>query len=184
MLTKHLRELQRQADVIEQFKNKIVYYIYHIPGKKIGCTKNPKGRTKQQGAENYEILETHTDINIASKREIELQIQYGYKVDTCTYYDSTKEFKIENAIKAGKVSATKSWQQNRERELQKCSKAGKVNAKLNGKPVIMCDMFGNPIKEFINRKVAADFVNGNKASLIQVIDNPNKSYKGYRWKNK
>jgi uncharacterized lipoprotein NlpE involved in copper resistance len=160
-----------------------MYYIYHIPGKKIGCTKNPKSRIKQQGVENYEILETHTDIHIASKREMELQKEYGYKVDSCTYYDSTKEFKIENVIKAGQASATKSWKENRERELQKSSKGGKAVAAITGKPVIMCDINGNPIKEFVNRHAAARFVKGFVPPLLQAIDNPNKSYKGYRWIN-
>jgi hypothetical protein len=158
-----------------------MYYIYHIPGKKIGCTKNPNSRLRQQNANVYEILETHTDIHIASIREIELQKQYGYKVDICTYYDSTKEFKIETVTKAGKAKATKSWKENREIELKKCSKGGKVNAELNGKPVIMCDMNLNHIKEFKNRAEAADFVNGFKSTLVGTIDKSNRSYKGYKW---
>jgi hypothetical protein len=160
-----------------------MYYIYHIKGVKIGCSKNPQNRTRQQGATEYEILETHCDIDVASEREIQLQKQYGYKVDTTTYYNSTKQFKIENVVKAGKVSATKSWKENRDRELEKCSKAGKANAELNGKPVIMCDMNGNPLKYFNNRTEATNHVNGNKAPLIQVIDKLNKSYRGYRWIN-
>jgi len=32
---------------------------------------------REQGFTQYEILETHTDIDIASKREIELQEEYG-----------------------------------------------------------------------------------------------------------
>ena len=58
-----------------------MYYIYHIPGIKIGCSVNPKRRVKAQKYNNYEIIEQHTDINIASEREIELQKQYGYKID-------------------------------------------------------------------------------------------------------
>jgi hypothetical protein len=158
-----------------------MYYIYHIPGKKVGCTKNPNSRLRQQNAETYEILETHSDINIASQREIELQKQYGYKVDTCTYYDSIKQFKVDTVIKAGKASATKSWKENRDREMQKSYKGGKINAELNGKPVIMCDMNGNPIKEFKNRADAAIFVNGFKSTLVGTIDKPNRSYKGYKW---
>jgi hypothetical protein len=158
-----------------------MYYIYHIPGKKIGCTKNPNSRLRQQNAKTYEILETHSDIHIASKREIELQKEYGYKVDNCTYYESIKEFNIKNVIKAGKASAIKSWKENRDREMQKSYKGGKVNAQLNGKPVIMCDMNGNPIKEFKNRADAALFVNGFKSTLVGTIDKPNLSYKGYRW---
>ena len=64
-----------------------MYYIYHIPGKKIGCTKNPNNRTRQQGAKNYEILETHTDIHIASQREIELQKQLAHFVLKKMNYD-------------------------------------------------------------------------------------------------
>ena len=65
-----------------------MYYIYHIPGKKIGVTRNLFIRvTKQQGYQpnEYEVLEQSTDINYISDREIELQKSYGYKVDRQTY---------------------------------------------------------------------------------------------------
>ena len=61
------------------------YIIYHIPGKKIGCTSRIERRMEQQGNPEYTILETHTDINKASEREIELQKEYGYRIDTCLY---------------------------------------------------------------------------------------------------
>jgi len=54
-----------------------MFTLYHIPGVKIGCTKNLTRRMREQGFTQYEILETHTDIDIASKREIELQEEYG-----------------------------------------------------------------------------------------------------------
>ncbi len=60
-----------------------MYYIYHIPGVKIGCTNNLHRRLKvEQNANSFEVLEQHNDIHIASNREIELQKKYGYKVDT------------------------------------------------------------------------------------------------------
>jgi len=55
-----------------------MYYIYHIEGVKIGCSTNPKERVRRQGYLNYSILESYNDINIAAKREIELQKIYGY----------------------------------------------------------------------------------------------------------
>ena len=55
-----------------------MYYIYHIKGVKIGCTKHLTRRMREQGFEQYEILETHEDIDVASKREIELQNKFGY----------------------------------------------------------------------------------------------------------
>lgn len=69
------------------------YYIYHIKGKKIGVSTNPNLRVKNQGYNNFEILETHSDIHIVSYREIELQKQYGYRVDRLPYYLSSQRTK-------------------------------------------------------------------------------------------
>lgn len=65
-----------------------MYYIYHIPGKKIGVTRNLKNRvTLMQGYKEgeYEVLEQSTDIDYISGREIELQKSYGYKQDLHKY---------------------------------------------------------------------------------------------------
>ena len=65
-----------------------MYYLYHIPGKKIGVTRNLNTRvTLMQGyKENeYEVLEQSKDIDYISDREIELQKSYGYKVDRQSY---------------------------------------------------------------------------------------------------
>ena len=64
----------------------MIYYIYHIPGVKIGCTKHLESRMKKQGFTDWDILETHTDIQLASNREKELQKEYGYRVDGKPYY--------------------------------------------------------------------------------------------------
>ncbi len=67
-----------------------MYYLYHIPGKKIGVTRNLFIRvTKQQGYQphEYELLEYSDDIDYISDREIELQKYYGYKVDRQKYKD-------------------------------------------------------------------------------------------------
>jgi hypothetical protein len=64
------------------------YYIYHIEGIKIGCSTNPKKRVKEQGYEKYQIIESHSDVNTAANRELELQTQYGYKVDCVRYNQS------------------------------------------------------------------------------------------------
>ena len=65
-----------------------MYYIYHIPGKKIGVTRNLNNRvTLMQGYKEteYEVLEQSDDIDYISDREIELQKSYGYKVDLKKY---------------------------------------------------------------------------------------------------
>lgn len=62
------------------------YYVYHVSGIKIGCTKNLKRRVeKEQGYLDYEVLEVYTDKAIASKREKELQKQFGYRIDGGEY---------------------------------------------------------------------------------------------------
>ena len=65
-----------------------MYYLYHIPGKKIGVTRNLKNRvTLIQGYKEgeYEVLEQSDDIDYISDREIELQKSHGYKVDIRKY---------------------------------------------------------------------------------------------------
>ncbi len=66
----------------------MTYYIYHIPGQKIGVTRNLNKRvTEQQGyaPDEYEVLFTGEDIDEISQLEIELQKSYGYRVDTELY---------------------------------------------------------------------------------------------------
>jgi len=69
-------------------KNNETYKIYHIPGKKIGVTRNLTSRvTEQQGyaPDEYEVLLTSDDIDYISTMEIELQKSYGYRVDRQLY---------------------------------------------------------------------------------------------------
>lgn len=65
-----------------------MYNIYHIPGQKIGVTRNLNKRvTEEQGfsPDEYEVLFTSDDISEVSAKEIELQQSYGYKVDRKLY---------------------------------------------------------------------------------------------------
>jgi len=70
--------------------NSITYYLYHIPGKKIGVTRDLTSRvTEQQGyaPDEYEVLLTSDDIDEISNMEIELQKSYDYRVDRQLYKD-------------------------------------------------------------------------------------------------
>ena len=76
----------------------MTYYLYHIPGKKIGVTCDLNNRvTKQQGyaPEEYEILESSEDIDFISSLELELQREYGYRIDMVPY----KNLKPKNKMK-------------------------------------------------------------------------------------
>jgi len=66
----------------------MTYYLYHIPGKKIGVTRDLKYRVeKQQGYSEgeYDVILTTDDIGIISEAEISLQKAYGYKIDETPY---------------------------------------------------------------------------------------------------
>lgn len=79
-----------------QCKLKKMFYIYHILGKKIGVTRNLNNRiTVQQGYQpsEYEVLESSDDIDYISKKEAELQLLYGYKIDRDSYKELMKTIK-------------------------------------------------------------------------------------------
>ena len=83
-----------------------MYSIYHIPGKKVGVTRDLNKRvTQQQGyaPDEYEVLFTGDDINQISLLEIELQKSYGYKVDTTLYKNL---FKNNNQMKLNSTDQT------------------------------------------------------------------------------
>tara|TARA_R110000772_G_C13029996_1_gene411597 strand:- start:31 stop:576 length:546 start_codon:yes stop_codon:yes gene_type:complete len=106
-----------------------MYYIYHIPNVKIGCSTNPHSRVKDQGYSDYDILEEHTCIDTVSKRELELQKEYGYKVDSKLYSDVVKMPTKESCSKGGKLGGNK----HSELRNSKCSELGKRTWKENFK---------------------------------------------------
>ena len=74
-----------------------MYYLYHIPGKKIGVTRDLNTRvTLIQGYKpnEYEVLDQSDDINYISDKEIELQKSYGYKIDRKKYKNVVNKMKI------------------------------------------------------------------------------------------
>ena len=109
--------------------NNKTYYIYHISKfvwkdgsvGKIGVSYKPKKRTKLQGYSDYEILEQHQCIYKVSDREIELQKQYGYKVDVTPYWKMMNRAKksslIQNGITVG----------NRNKQSGQIQSIGKLN---------------------------------------------------------
>jgi len=64
------------------------HFIYHIIGKKVGCTTNPQRRLAEQGVqpEDYVILQVATSAKDASILEREWQERLGYKVDNIPYH--------------------------------------------------------------------------------------------------
>ena len=74
-----------------------MYYIYHIPGKKIGVTRNLNTRvtiTQGYSPDEYEVLDQSDDIDYISEKEIELQKSYGYRIDRKLYKNLFNKMKI------------------------------------------------------------------------------------------
>ena len=73
-----------------------MYYLYHIPGKKIGvtCDLNKRVNLIQGYKEGeYEVLVQSDDIDYISDKELVLQKEYGYKIDRKLYKLLKKETK-------------------------------------------------------------------------------------------
>ena len=72
-------------------KQEKMYYLYHIPSKKIGMTSNIYNRViKQQGYKpgEFEILESSIDLDTIEQLEKLYQKRYGYKNDLNSYTDA------------------------------------------------------------------------------------------------
>jgi len=66
----------------------MIYYLYHIPGKKIGITTNLKSRVEDQqgyGEGEYDVIMKTDDVAKISEYELFLQKLYGYPVDLVPY---------------------------------------------------------------------------------------------------
>jgi hypothetical protein len=156
------------------------YYIYHIKGVKIGCSTQPIIRVKKQGYTDFEILESHIDIDIADIREKELQRKYGYKVDTATYKQS-REWACKGSSNGGKK--VHELYPNLAKEI------GSKNGKLNGinsryklqKKVIQYDLNGNFIKEWPGVNLIQRETNICVSKCVRGLK---KTAGGYIWKFK
>ena len=87
-----------------------MYYLYHIPGKKIGVTNDVEGRVISQqgyGWDEFEILAMDEDISYISELELSMQKSLGYPVDRQLYKDLfTKNEKQLNTMKINVTEAT------------------------------------------------------------------------------
>lgn len=152
-----------------------MFYIYHIPGVKIGCTKrNPKERVRVQKYSDFEILEEHSDIIVASNRERELQKQYGYSVDTLPYFKGKYS---QNGIKRGLQCVETGYM----KEFQKVG--NKKSVEKSKKIILQYDLKGNFIKEWDcgSRNMPNEFKNAGGAANEK---SKSKTLYGFQWRYK
>ena len=186
-----------------------MYYIYHIEGIKIGCSNTIKRRIREQGFNQYEILEKHNDIHIASKREIELQKEYGYKVDTTPYYityelNKLRRNKLTNKIliEAGKKAGNRNVETGWIKEFQDRSviaRTGtkhsddtklKMRIKAIGRessrktPILVYDKNDKFISEFESQHSASEKLGLRQPNISSVLTGKLKTTGGYKIKYK
>lgn len=149
------------------------YYIYHIPGVKIGCTDNIERRVSRQGFSDYEILEEYTDIYKASEREIELQKKYGYKVDKTPYWKL-----MPKNSKGGKIGGKVVGEIHK--QSGHMSKLGKARKK----PILVYSLDNKFISEYESGKNASEELNILTSGISSVLNNKFPHYKGYIFKYK
>lgn len=154
-----------------------MYYIYHIPNHKwkdssigkIGCTDELIIRMRKQGATEYQILETHLDIYIASDREIELQKQYGYPVDKIPYWRTVKM-----SSKGGKIGGVVSIKNGHLKKIREARQ----------RPIIQFDKSGNKIREWDSGAECAKELNLHSGNITAVCKGKLKSHKGFVFRYK
>jgi len=155
-----------------------MYYIYYIEGIKIGCSKNPIRRVKQQGYTEFIILETHTDIQVASERERSLQKEYGLKMDNCVYKTS-----VNNRRKWKKSDGQKGRETMKENgyfnewykkgNASRIKSVGKYN-KETDELICIYNSISDAARDIDKPK--------NTSTISQCCKNKKPSYMGYKWK--
>jgi hypothetical protein len=167
----------------------IKYYIYHIRtykrknGKigKIGCAQEHIERVSEQGYNEYTILEIHDCIYEASKREIELQKEYGYPVDKTPYYKCI-ELRSKGGKKGGKIVGTKWGKINGKNHLESGHWA-KVQQKRK-RPVLQYSISGDFIREWDCGFIVEKELEINRSNIANCCKGKLKSAGGYVWKYK
>jgi hypothetical protein len=179
---------------------KTKYFIYHIPGVKIGVSNNPEYRVvTKQGFAEYEILEEHTNVKVVSKREQELQAQYGYPVDKIEYW-KTLRWQKKDLTKTAQEKRVKNtnFKESRSKIDHKSSRAKAVantdykarNSKIDWelrtnklkKPVNQYDLEGNFIKRWDSAIDASKLFSKNSSNITRCLKGELKHAYKFIWK--
>ena len=130
----------------------------------------------------YEVLETHTDIFIASDREILLQRRYGYKVDTVPYWKTIKMHTKESRSKGGSIGGKIAGKIGGKRNVESGHLAMMHEA--NKKPILQYHTDGTFIREWGSGKQAACELNLHRSAITFVCKGKYKTSGGFVFKYK
>ena len=147
-----------------------MYYVYHIKGIKVGCTKNLKKRVEQeQGYKNYTILFKSKDIKKASNAERYFQKQLGYKVDLNTYENLTNnKTKTKKMIK--KTNHTVTFKVEKSNINKEFLLNLAVINNLNGRDIIICEELSDWILKNLKKSQFNNEMFIYNQSLINAYD--------------
>ena len=143
-----------------------MYYLYHIKGVKWGCTKDLEIRLKKQrySISDLDRLITVGNINLASKMEKELNLEYGYKwQDSQDYRFITTKFCSKG-----------------------CSEKGAKNSgEVTRIPILAYNYKTNQfINEYKSIREASRILNTHHSNIIMVLKGRIKQTGGYTFKYK
>jgi len=199
--------------IISYIRPMKTYYIYHIPNYKwkngrigkVGCTDDLKDRIRRYPKNTvYEVLETHSDIFIASDREILLQQRYGYPVDKKPYWKAIQMITIESCSKGGKINGrmnVESGHMERMRAKGNPSLGGKIGGKIavesgqwasikhlgaiaNRRPILQYHKDGTFIREWGSGVEVARELNLHRGNITSACQGKYKTTGGFVFKYK
>jgi len=168
-----------------------IYYIYEIPGVKVGCTKDLKRRMQQQKvwfSKQYKVLGAANNPQDASDLEREWQIKLGYKTDNNSYDVMLNKISKMNTPKAkAKRRANTDYTKrviNQEQRVKNTNwKEARTKAALaTKKPVDQYDLQGNFIKRWDGKKDAAKALGLNHVCIGMCCNGKLNKSGGFIWK--
>jgi hypothetical protein len=178
-----------------------MFYVYHIKGKKWGCCNNRlENRLRDQG---YSIKDVDRVIIVgnlqkASQMERDLQVEYGYPLDTNTYEQLFKKVltpyvkqKAKNTLikKYGSISGPLNTPEVKAKII---AKQGNMTAHMNtpeirakkSKQVIQLTLEGIIVKEWPSQSFASRELKIPQADISFCCNGKFKQAGGYVWKFK
>ena len=170
-----------------------MYYIYEIKGVKVGCTQDMERRQKQQRHKGKMVLlESYLNIEDATRRERELQLEKGYSTDAWSYSHSvnnnrtvchtpeakrkrvnSRDYTIHSKLQKGKFKYVKQMHTKQARKKAAMNTQKKIAAYTQaGALYRVWDSAGDAGKE----------LNVRRGQLYDAISGRYKTCRGFVWK--
>lgn len=172
------------------------YTLYHIKGKKWGCTNDLKRRLFQQGYESADELIIEEDLDKAADLEKKLNLEYGYPWNDGTDYRNMLDIaskagksKIDNLLKwcnennhFRKLGDSKIGVRRTEETIRKIQQG----TSHSWRPILQFSKDGNFIKEWENFTSIEKELKIKKQPIWSVCNNKprHKTAYGFIWKYK